>query len=296
MNKEVINIVTTSDNNYAQPLSVSIYSMMDNFSSENYKLKISVLDGGITNENKNKIERLCKKFNTEIVFIKISNDNFINFPLIARFTTAIYYRLLIPKIFDINTEKVIYLDSDILVLGNVAKLYEINIDNFYIGAVKDFISNEQLSRTDISFYKYIKKMFNAGLLVMNLKKMREDNFVQKSFDFTEEHADELPLLDQDILNFICKDNWLELDKVWNYQMDISQEKITPKPNILHYTNSYKPWHRFYYNYYQKDYKKYLKKAWPDYKIKPVPFKVAIKQLIKHIPFSVYITRKVKSLF
>lgn len=284
-----------SDDNYAQPLGVSVYSMLDNFLSEKYKIKIIILDGGIIEKNKIKLEKICNNFETEVTFIKIPDNEFKNFPIMAHFSKAIYYRLLIPNIITEEVEKAIYLDCDILVLGNITELYETDIENFYVGAVKDFISDKQILKSNISFYKHIKKMFNSGVLLMNLKKMRKDNFIQQSIDFINRHSKELLLPDQDALNFLCINNWTEVDKKWNYQMDRSQERVHPTPNILHYTASYKPWHSFYNNYYQKYYKRYLKKAWPNYKIKPVSFNVAIKQIIKHIPFSIFIVRKTRSL-
>lgn len=284
-----------SDDNYAQPLGASLCSMFDNFKSDKYILKILILDGGITEENKIKINKIGNIFNKEIIFKKISNDDFKKFPLVQYFSIVMYYRLLIPTFFKEIANKVIYVDCDTLVLGNIASLYETNIDNFYLGAIRDNVESSVL-KLGCPFYKYIKKYFNSGVLLMNIKKMNEDDFVKKSFDFINEHSSELLYPDQDTLNYLCIDNWYELNKEWNTQLDRSSGEIKPRPSILHYTTGYKPWHAFYHNYYQKYYMGYLKKAWPDYKIKPVDFKTTIKQLIKYIPFSLLLVRLFKKIF
>lgn len=293
MGKETINVVITADNNYAQPLGVTVYSLLDNFASDNHRIKITVLDGGITEENKSKLYTICEKFNTEIIFIRMSNTDFDGFPVIGRFPKTIYYRIFIPNKLGHEVKKALYLDCDILVIGNIAPLYETNIDEYHVAAIEDFVGKEHIASSTALFSKQIKKMFNAGVILMNLEKMRGDNFVERACEFVKNNADNLPLLDQDALNFMCRDSWLPVNKVWNYQIDISQGRIDPSPVILHYTNSYKPWNAFYNNYYQKDYVRYLKKSWPNYIIKPVSFKVTVKQLLKYIPFSVYLVRNIK---
>jgi lipopolysaccharide biosynthesis glycosyltransferase len=135
------------------------------------------------------------------------------------------------------------------------------------------------------FFKYIKKYFNSGILLMNLDKMRQEDFTAKAIEFVKKHSKELIYADQDVLNFLCIDKWLPLEKKWNLQVDRSQTRVKPDPIILHYTTGYKPWCRFYNNYYQRFYKHYLKK-WPEYKIKETTTLIAAKQIIKFIPYSV----------
>lgn len=295
MKENIINVVFASDDNYAQPMGVSLCSMLDNFFSENHSIKITILDGGISDENKNKIRNIGKTFETEINFVKISNDTFTGFPLLQHYSMAIYYRLIIPNLLGEEVSKAIYLDSDTLVLGNIAELYENPIDNYYMGAVKDFISDIHIANALSPLHGKIKKMFNSGVLLLNLRNIRDGDFIKRTLNFIKENSSNLTWPDQEALNIIGADKWREFDKSWNYQVDISQSKIIPRPNILHYTNSYKPWHAFYNNYYQRRYMQYMKKAWPDYKIKPVSFKVAMKQVAKRIPFSISLVRKMKKI-
>lgn len=300
MNPEVLNVVYTCDENVTQLLGVSVYSLLDNFSSKKYKLKITVLDGGITDVSKNKLYAICEKFNADLTFEKIEKELFKDCPNEQPYdrsdvTVTSYFRLIIPNIFGEEIEKVIYIDCDTLIIGNIEELYETDIRDYYLGAVRDFVEAAVL-QIDCKHYKDLKRYFNAGVLLINIKKMREDDIVKKSFDFIRDNIKELHFPDQDTLNYLCNNHWLVLDKGWNFQTDRNQVKVEPTPKILHYTTAYKPWHQLYHNYYQKEYMMYLKKAWPGYIIKPVPsIHIAIKQLIKFIPYSVPIARKIKKL-
>jgi lipopolysaccharide biosynthesis glycosyltransferase len=275
---ETINIAFASDNGYAQPMGVAIYSLLDNFHSVEYKIKVTILDGGILEENKKKIVEIGERFSTEIEFKKISNEIFKDCKNVGRYTLVTYYSLINPSVFGNEVKKAIHLDCDILVIGNIAELYKKNINGYLVAAV-------QARFVD-------KKYFTNGVLLMNLEKMRKENFTKRAFDFIKENDGKLNYFDQDVWNSICKDQWLELSNIWNFEIERSERKIIPEPIILHYATSYKPWHRFYHNYYQKEYLKYLKK-WPDYKIWKIDSTVAIKQLIKYIPFSISIVRFVK---
>lgn len=276
----VINIFFASDNNYAQPMGVAIYSMLDNFHSDQYKPKITILDGGISEKNKSKLLTIGNNFQTQINFTKISNEIFKNCKYIGRYTLVAYYRLIIPNIIEKEVKKAIYLDCDILVIDNIVKLYEKNIENYIIGAVQSRNKKE--------------KYFSSGVLLMNLEKMREEKITEKALNFAENVNQKLEYPDQDILNKVCKNQWLELENVWNFEIERSELKVTPSPAILHYITDFKPWYRFYHNYYQKYYRQYLRK-WPDYKIYNPEIKTAIKQIIKYIPLTTYLTRRIKNL-
>lgn len=277
-----LNIVFASDDNYVQPLAVSIYSLLDNVRRE---VKITILDGGISDFNKDKLLNIAKKFNTNLYFYKMQDSLFFGFPIIFHYSIAIYYRLILDKIFEGDLDKVLYLDCDILVLGDVSKLFDLNLDKFYLAAVKDNISEDFKKVSKVKDFDIkIKDMFNTGVLLLNLKKIRQDSIMDKSMKFIDNYKNDLTLPDQEALNFLCTDNWLMLDGSWNVQMDLNQQKLK-EVNILHYTNRYKPWHAFYHNYYQKYYIKYLKLSWPNYKLVYINKGFMIKQILKYIPFS-----------
>ncbi len=295
MSKRPIQVVFASDNHYAQPLGVAIFSMLINFQSETHVPEITILDGGISAENVKKINAIGLKFKASIHFKKIEIEPFKRFHLVNYFTSTAYFRLLIPRLFEDVADKVLYLDCDILVLGNLAVLAETDVSEHHLAAVQDAHGVALLSIHYCPFYAGIKKYFNSGIMVLNVRKLNADEISKRALSFLKDHSKELNIPDQDVLNILCKDTWLPLEQRWNTQLDKNARRIEPRPEVVHYIMRFKPWHFSYHNYYQSEYMRCLKAAWPDYRIQPVPLKLALKQFLKYTPYSIPIVRLFKRL-
>ena len=126
--KEEIPIFFTVDNSYVPYLSCAIKSIIEN-SSNNYNYKIFVLYEGLTEENIKKISKLQNE-NTKIEFkemkkgLEAITDRVENRLRCDYFTLTIYFRIFIPEMFP-EYDKGIYIDSDIIVLGDISNLYNI---------------------------------------------------------------------------------------------------------------------------------------------------------------------------
>jgi lipopolysaccharide biosynthesis glycosyltransferase len=276
---EKINIFFSADNNYSQPLGVALYSLLHNFYSNTHTLKINILDGGISEINKKKIKDIGEKFRTDIHFINTQNIDTSKYPDAGRYTTSAYYKLSIPEIVGKNINKVIYLDCDILVVGNIVELYEKEISKYLLGAVKDK-NWKSIYQKDEPYYKDIKKYFNSGVLLINVENWKKENVAKKIASFLDKNYEKLNTADQDIFNYVCNNQWFELEEKWNFQIDRTQRKVNFEPIILHFFTWYKPWYAFYNNYYKKYYREYSR-FWPGYKTKNFGLKTTIKEIIKN---------------
>src|SRR5690606_6393201 len=136
------------------------------------------------------------------------NDIYIN----ERYTVAASYRLLLPELLP-ELEKVIYIDCDVLVRNNLAKVYsEIELGNNYLAGVFEATLDFQLPHMEAIGCKpgsYI----NSGFLVMNLELLRRDNMTSKFIEASKEHCWEFP--DQDVLNKLCRERVLGLSPYYN---------------------------------------------------------------------------------
>ena len=143
--------------------------------------------------------------NFEIKQIKTDNTDFDGIVHDTRVGVSAYYRL---KLASMTTmDKVIYLDSDIVVLGNISELWNFDINDYYFGAVEDKSSELMSWRANLDEGDiYI----NSGVLVMNLKKFREDNIETLIFDKLKEADNNYS--DQDVLNDICREKILYLPR------------------------------------------------------------------------------------
>lgn len=267
-----IPICFSADDNYAPYLGVAIKSLIENSSFKN-NYNIFILDDGITKQNQALILSLIEnKNNFSITFINTNSflgkiDKSI-FKIHSHFAIPTYYRFFIPTIFS-EFKKMIYLDCDIIILDDIAKLYETEIQDNILAAVKDIdlIRNLHTDEKYISkMYEYVAKdlriknpynYFQAGVLLLNIQKMKEEDFQTKCIKKLKEIKSP-KFVDQDILNCICEEKVYELDLSWNVEHHVPiSSKILSKqlseelkdnflsavssPKIIHYTSSQKPW-------------------------------------------------------
>lgn len=238
--ESTINIAFSCNNQWADKLAITIVSTLLH-ASKNDTYRFFILDGGITEANKKKLAKIKSKINFQIEYIPVNKKLFANAPLGHHFTVETYYRLKLPSL--IGVDKLLYMDVDTLVKKDIKELFEIDLENYYAGAVID----------ESSYYKHIhklpvKKYFNAGVLLLNLKKIREDNLEEKFFEFINNHSDLISWVDQCVLNAVFNENVKFLDRKFNFQHHGSLEPIKNLYNkqkkeviILHYVAQKKPW-------------------------------------------------------
>lgn len=241
-NNDIIPIFFATDDNYVQFLDVAIRSLIHNASKE-YKYKIIVLNTGLKEENTSKIKKLENE-NFEIRFDNISGaiEELKNkLPNIYHFGLAAYYRLFIETLYP-EYEKIIYLDCDIVVTGDISKLYFTELENNLIaGVVEQFI----LRTTEFSTYTKeavgveAKNYINSGIMIMNLKEFRKFKIQEKFTYLINKYNFDVIDPDQAYLNFLCKGKIKYLDISWN--LTPIENLDCKEPNIVHYALYKKPW-------------------------------------------------------
>ena len=261
-NLEVIPIFFAIDDGYMPFLAVALESLIEN-SSKKYYYSIKVLYTNISEENKKKINKY-KRENVNIEFVDLNYYiEKVKDKLYTRdyYTNTTYFRLFIANLYP-QYNKAIYLDSDIVVLGDIAELYNQDIgDNLIAAAPDDVIQTIKV------FQEYAEKVvgvadyrnyFNAGILLMNLDEFRKFNF-QNKFLYLLETIKFTVAQDQDYLNRLCKGKVKIIDKAWD-TMPVGTETLEEKDlKIVHYNLADKPWH--YDNIKYKEYFwKYAKKT------------------------------------
>ena len=244
-NKNVIPIFFAVDDGYIPFLAVSLQSLIENSKKENFYL-IKILYTNISEENQRKIQ----KFEQENVSIEFVDLNYyiekIKDKLYTRdyYSKTTYFRLFIPNLYPQYT-KALYLDSDIVVLEDVADLYNTNMENDLVAAAPD-----DVIQTIEVFQEYAEKVvgvadyrnyFNAGVLLMNLDELRKFDF-QEKFIYSLDKIKFSVAQDQDYLNRLCKGRVKIVDSNWN-RMPIAREKENQGDiKLIHYNLAYKPWH------------------------------------------------------
>ena len=244
--RKEIPIFFTIDDGYAPYLSVAIKSMIQNASKE-YNYRIIVLYKELNEENRAKIAKLEEEnFKIDIIYmkdeLKAITDREENRLRCDYFTLTIYFRLFIPEMFP-EYDKGIYIDSDVVVPGDISKMYNIDLGDNIVGACQDKsvvdvpeLANYMEQAVGVNKYQYV----NSGVLLMNLSKMREKQFSKRFLDLLNKYHFDSVAPDQDYLNAICNGKILYLDSSWD-AMPTEGSKEIENPNIIHYNLFQKPW-------------------------------------------------------
>lgn len=233
------------DNGYCPFLAVAIQSLIDNSSADNRYL-IKILNTDISNENKRRIAKY-ERSNVDIEFVDLNYYiQKIKDKLYTRdyYSKTTYFRLFLPNLYP-QYDKVLYLDSDIVILDDIAKLYNIEPGTDLVAAAPDDIIqfNEvfQVYAEKVVGVADYRRYFNAGVLLMNLHEMRRFRF-QEKFIYSLDRITFAVAQDQDYLNRLCKGRVKLIERTWN-RMPIEDPKIrTEDVKLVHYNLAFKPWH------------------------------------------------------
>ncbi|MBQ9743823.1 MAG: glycosyltransferase family 8 protein [Clostridia bacterium] len=249
MSPTKVPIFFSCDDNYIPFLGVAIKSLIENTSMDN-EYFIFVLHSKMSIRNM-KIITAMEKENVSICFIDVS-EKLIKYGeklnLRDYYTVSIYFRIFIPDMFP-EFKKAIYLDADMVILEDIAKLYNIELGGNLLAGVPDAIIASRQEFRDYAelgcgIYPYTK-YFNSGMMLMNLDAMREFGLEGKFEHLFNTYRFETVCPDQDYLNVICKDRVLYIDEGWDKMaIDGSYEN----PMIVHYNNFAKPWQQDGINY------------------------------------------------
>lgn len=251
-----INICLSCDDNYAQHLAVTISSILKNKAPDDI-LDFCILDGGISQVNKNKIMKLCEVADFNLEFLTVDNKLFADCPIQewTHLSVTAYYRLILPNL-KVFWDKIIYLDCDIVVKTSLKELFNTDLGDNYFAAVPDISEKKHSERLSLNHY------CNSGVIVFNAKKWRENKAGDIIFNWIKENGHKIVLHDQDILNSVFENKILILDKKWNAQIirDFNDKtyKEWKNSHILHFIHKKKPWMRYNGDEFTNQYIEYLK--------------------------------------
>lgn len=230
-----LNVCLSCDDNYSKYAGVVIASILNNANCED-KLFFYIFDGGISKENKEKINSLRTIKDCKIHFIPITEEAVSEFSAVkthSYVTLPTYFRLKAAT-FIPTVDKLLYLDCDVIVNVSLRALFEMPLDDYWAAGVSDVNLRKRITRPD-----YI----NAGVILLNLEKWREDKVEAKLYDYVRRNFKKITLGDQEIINDVFCGKIRVLDDAWNVQSSnfVNRSSYTNSPNIIHYVGRKKPW-------------------------------------------------------
>lgn len=238
-------LVLASDDAYGMPLATTLRSIADTNPGA-WPIHCYVLSNGITEETKRRVVASLPENSTAIHWLPVELSGFGSFRTLSHISKMTYARFLISQMLPPDLSRVLYLDCDLLVVGDLLPLCRAKLGDAVLGAVADPFMDPAIkqNRAGYELVPRVQNYFNAGVLLIDLERWREQRISGKAIQYLEDRPD-TPYSDQDALNVACDGRWKPLESRWNvqrYDRVIHGESVDANgPAIIHFTTEEKPW-------------------------------------------------------
>ena len=259
--------IAVAANDYFIPYCATFLKSMAEHSNSDKNYDILLLSQDVSDINVKNVKKMLsawKNISLRVLDPSVLIDQY-TCHIEGHFSKETYYRLVLPELLP-NYDKVLYLDSDMIAMDDVAKIYDENIDGYLLAACHDADTaglyngyrKDKKEYTDkILKLKEPYQYFQAGVLLLNLEEFRKRYTTKKILDFAV--SEKWQLLDQDILNKLCEGAVKYIDMSWNVMVDFAGIRINQiialaprwlnemyqearkNPKIIHYAGPQKPW-------------------------------------------------------
>lgn len=247
--KRTINIATACDNDYAQHTVIFLKSLFAANPGISFRVFILVPPNFV---HRRALERNLGYYLGRVVFLNSELLEATSLKISLQVTTATYFRLLLDRLVPKDIDRIIYMDSDILVAGPLEELWATDLTNYVIAAVIDpAVDNDHSVRERIGLPP-TAHYCNAGVMLIDLCRWRSEQLGARAFTFAVDHPERITYWDQCAINHVVQGRYRELSKEWNFQShhlrrsgngkyttDALRELGTAK--IVHFTGQSKPW-------------------------------------------------------
>ena len=245
-------VVTLADESYGLPLAVMVRSLLEHLAAGR-AVRIVVIDGGITPATKRRLteswqdtEAACR---CEVEYVIPDYGGADDIPAWGRVTPLTFARLSIARYLPLDSREVILLDSDTLVLTDIGRLAATDLDGATVAAAQDpFVplvsSVGGLANHAALGLRPDARYFNAGVMLIDIRRWRTEHVGAKAFEFTRRHLPILQQYDQDSLNAVLAGRWKALAPRWQVQPRTANSlgrQPPDDPYIVHFSGRLKPW-------------------------------------------------------
>ncbi len=266
---ESITIIFSANDSFAMLLGVILCSIFENKKGD-YGINVYVIDGGISEKNKERLGVLENRYGFKINYIipdKKIFDDVLSAGSEIKLPIETYYRAAVGSMIPQSCRKVLYLDIDAVVRGDIKELFDVSLDGKTIGAVADCFPNDRREHlkelcAEIPSSKILPDTFyfNAGVLSIDLDRWRERGVEEKLFKFMRERSGKLFYHDQDALNVVLLGDCKILPVKYNMIAELAGNYDEKNPLVVHYGGGGKPWYILSALPYRQDYIYYANKT------------------------------------
>lgn len=296
-------VVYTCDNNFVWIMGISMISLFEN--NKGMKdLVVYLLGDNVNEENKKILSSIAKKYDRECLFVDVPDLNIPKSLTSNRWPKSAFTRMFAGELMPIGIHQILYLDCDIIVKDSIAPLESYDTGSYAVTAVKDCVSKQYKKKIGIDEKdSYV----NAGVLLMNLDKMRELDIRKMMANFVDSHKGLVSYADQDILNGMFRGKFgvlppeydvmtqmcaytyrqiLQYRRPSSYYLKEEIEHAQQNPIIIHYTTcmlNIRPWCKGSKHPCASEFDKYQRMSpWADVPKKDVKFDKLEHKIIRSI--------------
>ena len=283
------------DENYAPYSTVVMASVMDH--NQSMDITFHILHTNLSEQKCIVIKNWVESHpNKSVKFYKMKKDDFTDFPIDEHtyLDYGAYIRLFLGECL-VDIDKVLYLDCDIIVNSSLESLWNTGINEYAVAGVRDRI-NDYIRVYNRLCYPLSDGYINSGVMLINLKKWRDDSFFDKAKTAAKINPMILMNHDQDLINmiyhgqikmlpfkynlleyYLYTEDWLYLDR--KYYSEIIE--ACKSPAIIHFCMPQKPWHYECINPYRELYYKYKRMTpWQEVSLTHKVQRLSKKQKLK----------------
>lgn len=278
-----IHVATAGDIHIAAPFMAMAWTLSQQ--SATHPITLHVIDSGLQAATAEALQQLsaASQGRFEVRWLTLPPESMCSLPTVSRYPKEAFLRLLLPALLG-GLPKVLWLDCDVLVFGNLRELWHTDLAANAAAAVPEYgarslraIVTADMIGSIVPPGKADDPGFNSGILLIDLDRWRADGLGEHALALSCAHANELKFADQDALNVVLAGRWHRLDLDWNVQLGalrsipvVPQERIYPEvleraaaliqaPRILHFAGS-KPWKSGLRSPYRQEYYDALRRS------------------------------------
>lgn len=185
---------------------VSVCSLLDN--NRGCRINIHILYDSLLPDSINRIRDFIAQRGGNVVFHEVAEES-VSGLILNSWPQSAWYRIFLPQILGEDVERVLYLDSDTIVSGPIAELFEMDMNGKSLAGCVDVMTLNDEVFTRLGYHKSLGYIC-SGVLLINLDYFRIHNITQEILSYAKKNAEVLKYPDQDAINYICRDTKLLL--------------------------------------------------------------------------------------
>ena len=191
-----MNVVYSASDQYSELAGISLTSLLIN-NQDIDEIHVFILDNGISPDNKMKLQNVVKQYNRDISFFSLPNNLFDKNINVQKWNISTFGRLFESSILPESIDRVIHIDCDTIIDGSLKPIWNIEMGQSFVAGACDSLSDEYKQNIGM---KSDDSYINAGVVILNLKRIRELELENKFYDYINEHSHMLTYVDQEVLN------------------------------------------------------------------------------------------------